>query len=435
MSLSAHNLRASVVIPAWNLWGYTRDCLESLAACTPGGQVEVIVVDNGSTDATRDSLEPLGRSLFGDNFIRLRFEDNLGFAKGCNSGATAARSDRLFFLNNDTVATAGWLDPLLACLDSRANIGVAASLLLYPDRLRAGFPGQLGQIDPEKIGVQHCGVSFTPDLAVRHHYAFFPADHPLVLKRRQYQTVTGAAMLLRKKDFDAVGGFCTEFKNGFEDLDLCFQLRKAGFFMEVEPASKIFHLASQTPGRNKFDAENAKLINDRHPPATPDLHRLLLNDGFQLTLNENLELYPAIDPGLETQLTRSFGARFDLERCQKRLHDQPLWQGGYQLMARALEAEGNWEEAACWKILQARIAPSASLAPGIQASLKRVSDPVLTRQLDYLLGKLSVYSDPKFLLDKARAMARWSRQAGQPVLEKLYLDFVDSREVGKNFMV
>jgi len=75
--------------------------------------LEIIVVDNGSTDATASDLEPLGRSLFGELFRPIRLPENKGFAVASNLGAAQARAGRLLFLNNDTLVTPGWLPPLL----------------------------------------------------------------------------------------------------------------------------------------------------------------------------------------------------------------------------------------------------------------------------------------------------------------------------------
>ena len=98
-------MRVSVIIPAWNLWEMTAACLRSLAECSIGEDLEVLVVDNGSTDATTRELEPLGQRLWGADFRALRLPENLGFAKACNLGARAADGDLLFFLNNDTTCT------------------------------------------------------------------------------------------------------------------------------------------------------------------------------------------------------------------------------------------------------------------------------------------------------------------------------------------
>ena len=93
-------MRVSVIIPAWNLWEMTSTCLRSLAEHSAGEPLEVLVVDNGSDDATRTELEPLGQSLFGTDFRAVRLPENLGFAKACNAGAALASGELLFFLNN-----------------------------------------------------------------------------------------------------------------------------------------------------------------------------------------------------------------------------------------------------------------------------------------------------------------------------------------------
>ncbi|MEG6594104.1 glycosyltransferase, partial [Desulfovibrio sp. 1188_IL3213] len=111
-----NNEKVSIIIPAWNLWDMTAACLRSLARHTQGENVEIVVVDNGSADATATELEPLGRALWGAAFCPLRLNENVGFAGGCNAGARAAGGDLLFFLNNDTTMTSGWLPPLREAL-------------------------------------------------------------------------------------------------------------------------------------------------------------------------------------------------------------------------------------------------------------------------------------------------------------------------------
>ena len=103
----------SVIIPVFNNWELTRQCLVGLAENSPPG-LEVVVVDNGSSDETAENLESFGQGLFSGHFRRIRFEENRNFAPACNAGARSARTDFLFFLNNDTLILPGWLPPLLA---------------------------------------------------------------------------------------------------------------------------------------------------------------------------------------------------------------------------------------------------------------------------------------------------------------------------------
>lgn len=96
------NNPVSVIIPVFNNWELTRQCLSSLAENSPA-DLEVIVVDNGSTDETATGLEPLGQTLFEKHFRRIRFEENRNFAPACNAGAQAAHSEFLFSSTMSTI--------------------------------------------------------------------------------------------------------------------------------------------------------------------------------------------------------------------------------------------------------------------------------------------------------------------------------------------
>lgn len=153
----------------------------------PGG-LEVIVVDNASTDGTASKLEPFGRGLFGDAFRAIRNSENINFCPAYNLGAKAATAPLMFFLNNDTIATTGWLPPLLAGME-KPGVGAVGPLLLYENRT-----------------VQHLGVAFSTT-GISHLYSGFPENHPAVGRKRKLQAITGAAMLLRKELFFEVGAF------------------------------------------------------------------------------------------------------------------------------------------------------------------------------------------------------------------------------------
>jgi len=208
--------RVSVIIPVWNLWDMTETCLRSLAQHSAGEHLEVVVVDNHSTDATATELEPLGKALFGELFAAVRMPENVGFAKGCNAGARVASGDLLFFLNNDTTLTPGWLPPLREAM-ADARVGAAGPLLLYPDGT-----------------VQHCGIYISPFNTVGHLYEHLPGTFAAARKNHPLQAITGAAIMLRKGEFADCGGFHEEYRNGFEDIDLCFALRARGLKLRVK---------------------------------------------------------------------------------------------------------------------------------------------------------------------------------------------------------
>ena len=321
-----NNEKVSIIIPAWNLWDMTAACLRSLARHTQGENVEIVVVDNGSADATATELEPLGRALWGAAFCPLRLNENVGFAGGCNAGARAAGGDLLFFLNNDTTMTSGWLPPLREAL-GRRRTGAVGPLLLYP-------PGT----------VQHCGISFTPFLQVGHLYEGFPGGHPAPRKKRPLQAITGAAMLLRKDVFWECGGFFEGFRNGFEDMDLCCELRARGHALAVEGRSVIIHHASQTPGRFDHDGANSSLLGQRQAHRfSPDLHTLAALDGYELRLGANLDCWLELPEAVEQKRNAAFDARpsADEEACRAELEREPLWRGGWRRLVDMLEARGD----------------------------------------------------------------------------------------------
>ena len=118
---------ASIVIPVFNQFDHTLECLRALAEHPPAAAVEIIVVDDGSSDATRDALPRI------DGLRTLHRESNGGFIAACNDGAAAAKGEYLVFLNNDTVPQPGWLDALLATFAEHPRAGLVGAQLLYPD--------------------------------------------------------------------------------------------------------------------------------------------------------------------------------------------------------------------------------------------------------------------------------------------------------------
>jgi GT2 family glycosyltransferase len=229
----------SIVMPLFNRAELTEQCLVKLAEVTEGASFEMILVDNGSTDGTAAFLAKLG----GDVQV-IRNAENLGFAAACNQGARAARGRHLVFLNNDTIPLAGWLAPLLAELDADPTVAVVGSKLLYPDET-----------------IQHAGVIFSRDLPIPYHFlAHVPGTFPVVNTRRELQCVTGACMAVRRSVFDAVGGFDEGYRNGYEDVDFCLQVGARGGRVVYQPASALYHLESQTPGRKANDEANTRRL-------------------------------------------------------------------------------------------------------------------------------------------------------------------------------
>lgn len=333
--------QVSVIIPVFNQWAFTSQALRSLRKHTPQS-IEVIVIDNASTDQTACELDNLGRQLFADDFRSVHLPENEGFARACNRGAALAAADILFFLNNDTQLTPGWLPPLLEALTADPGLGAVGPLLLYPG---SGL-------------VQHLGLAFLPGPEVTHLHDYYPAAHPLVVKARHPKALTAAALAMRNHVFRAAGGFFEGYRNGCEDIDLCLTLGLAGYRFRCQPESTVIHFTSRSEGRFEHDAQNSSLLVERHGPRlNPDIHLHAHDDGYEVALNE--WLLPALHPtaGRRAELSaRAVDAT--PQRWADLLEEEPRWAEGYALLADWLEARDAHAEALHFLGLAAHFHPS-----------------------------------------------------------------------------
>jgi len=224
----------SIIIPLYNQAQLTKACVEAVRATagTPE-HYELILVDNGSWDWTREYVKSLG-----DSVTVVTNSDNLGFAKACNQGAQVAKGRYLLFLNNDTVPRAGWLEALLAGADAD-GADIVGAKLLYPN----------GR-------VQHAGVAFNKNGIGYHIFRNFPADAAAVNKKRFMQCVTAACLLVSRELFIELGGFDEHFHNGFEDVDFCLRGGQSGRKVLYTPHAVVVHHEEQSEGRKRFDARN-----------------------------------------------------------------------------------------------------------------------------------------------------------------------------------
>ena len=240
-------VHCSIVIPVHDRAGLTQRCLEAVLAGLPNeglvaGAVEVIVVDDASTDST-----PALLSGYTGQVRAISRESNGGFAVACNEGATSAAGGYIVFLNNDTVPQEGWLRELVRYADAHPAAGVVGSKLLFPNDT-----------------IQHAGVVIGQDSFPRHVYAGFPANHPAVNKSRRFQAVTAGCALVRRQVFEEADGFDEAFRNSLEDADLCLRIGELGHEVHYCHESVLYHLESVTRApRSKEARTNARLFRER----------------------------------------------------------------------------------------------------------------------------------------------------------------------------
>jgi len=213
----------SIIIPQYNKSAMTENCINSIIETT-SIPYEIVLVDNGSTEIISDKHKKLV------NYIRS--DENILFSRGCNLGAKNSKYDNLCFLNNDTIPFYGW-ESAVNFLDD--NIGIVGSKLLYPDGT-----------------IQHAGMEFISarvgePFSLEHRFKNLPNNNIDANKDAICPAVTGACLFITKKDFNLIGNFDENFKNWFEDVDLCFKVRfQLNKKVLYSHKSKLIHLESAT---------------------------------------------------------------------------------------------------------------------------------------------------------------------------------------------
>jgi N-acetylglucosaminyl-diphospho-decaprenol L-rhamnosyltransferase len=231
----------SIVIPSWNTLALTRACLASLAASAGELASEVIVVDNGSTDASAAMIErefPAVRLLRNDR--------NLLYSRACNQGGEVARGRYLCLLNSDTVVPPGTLRPLLAFLEQNPGHSATAPRLdnmdgsLQPICRR--FPRPI-----ELVYDQFVLAWFPAAERYRRHAAMADFDH---LHARDVEQPPGTCIVLRTADYRRLGGLDESMPLFYSDVDLCKRLWLSVGPIRFLPEARLFHVGSASVVRH-----------------------------------------------------------------------------------------------------------------------------------------------------------------------------------------
>lgn len=253
----------SIVIPTRNEVRLLRRCVESIRSKTTYGNVEILLVDNGSDEPEAcQLLDALARV---DNVRVIRDEHYFNFARLCNDGVREAAGDFVVLLNNDTeVLTPDWLSSMVG-LAQWPQVGAVGAKLLYEDR-----------------HVQHAGIVGLGDVVAGHAGRGRTSDDPmyahLINTVHDALGVTGACLMVARDKYWEVGGLDEQWvPNAYGDVDLCLRLRGAGYSNVYTPGAVLLHVES--PSR-KANIETFERVHMRHSWGSE-----LLTDPF---LNPNL---------------------------------------------------------------------------------------------------------------------------------------------------
>jgi GT2 family glycosyltransferase len=235
---------AAVVIPSWNSLGLLPRCLGSLTE--QGAELELLVVDNGSTDGTPAYLEREGAP-------HLALPQNAGFAAAVNLGASRVGAAAIFVLNADTALEPGCIRRLLDALEADPTLGGVQPRIL---QLEGEAPGAVGA-----ARLYSAGQALTADGRAFEVGAGEPQSARF-LQPREVFGVCGAACLLRRELFDELGGYAESYFSFYEDVDLNVRARIAGWRFASVPAAVVWHVgnASWQAEAPRPGAWNARLV-------------------------------------------------------------------------------------------------------------------------------------------------------------------------------
>ena len=218
--------KVSIIIPTRDNSQLLMDCISSVEQNSLEWNIELIVVDNNSTEA--ETLELL--TQFKDKGISvLSYPGNFNYSAICNFAAAQATGDYLCFLNNDTsVISAGWLKSLVDHA-SKSDVGLVGAVLLYPGGL-----------------IQHSGIALGFTGIAGHPYRgqAFPNDS--LSDCFQVSAVTFACAVISRDKFLALGGLDEAFPVGFNDVDIGVRAQNAGYKNILCTKTILTHAESQT---------------------------------------------------------------------------------------------------------------------------------------------------------------------------------------------
>lgn len=227
MSQIQDNPKIAIVILNWNGFEDTSECISSLQMISCSNY-KIVVVDNGSVNDDYQSL----KHKFPEIDI-IRSETNLGFSGGNNFGINHALNQNpeyVLLLNNDTIVSPNFIEPLLKLFNEDNKIGIAAPQINYYDE-----PKKIWTAGGKISKIRGSGFAYSDKL-----------ENDIIRTIKEVTFVSGCCMLIKKEVLEKVGLFDDNFFLYVEDADLCYRVVKAGYKIVVSPDSKIYHKISRS---------------------------------------------------------------------------------------------------------------------------------------------------------------------------------------------
>ena len=241
----------SVIIPSKDNPAVLSKCIHSLWEQTDYRNMEIIVIDNGSSDKNREKIQKINEQLKEEYAFRYLYKPMpFNFSAMCNMGAGEARGEFLLFLNDDMeIAEENWLRLMLARA-SKSYVGAVGAKLLYPDSDKIQHLG---------ITSIHLGPAHELQFSLDHRYHYHGYNRCAV----NVSAVTGACMLVRREVFERTEGFSEKLQVAFNDVEFCFQLLRLGYTNVCCNDTYLYHHESLSRGLDEGLEKLTRLHRER----------------------------------------------------------------------------------------------------------------------------------------------------------------------------
>jgi len=222
----------SVVIVGWNAKHYLELCLNSLYEAPPRRSMEVLVVDNASSDGSAEMI----KSQFPQ--VRLiRSEENLGFARGNNLAIRQCQGRYIALVNPDVIVFPGCLDALADYLDQNPKVGDVGPRVLNPDMSMQSTCRRFPTLWNNFCSATGLATKFNNSkFFAGEHMFYFPHDRTLAV-----DVLVGCFSFIRRETFDEVGLLDENLFMYGDDVDWCRRARNAGWQVVFYPGGRAIH--------------------------------------------------------------------------------------------------------------------------------------------------------------------------------------------------
>jgi GT2 family glycosyltransferase len=239
----------SIIIPTKDLGETLDKCLKSIFNKTVYPNYEVVVIDNGSTEAYTAKVINYWEKQEPTRFSCYKLDIPFNFSKINNYAVTQTKGEYLLFLNNDIeVISSDWIDAMVEQAQ-RPPIGAVGALLLYPDR-----------------SIQHAGIVLGIGGIGSHSHKHLPSVFPgyfgQAITINNYSAITAACLMCRREVYDSIEGFEEKLAIAYNDVDFCLRLVEKGYRNIYLPHVVLYHHESKSRGRDDTPEKLARLTEE-----------------------------------------------------------------------------------------------------------------------------------------------------------------------------